>query len=232
MKRLGIALAFGGLLALPMAALGQGHHGQEGTRPMAGQAGTAMRGGMMSMHSGMMGGMMGMRGGSMMGSGMMGGMMGSGMMGAMSAGMGPAAAMILGQKELLGLSSDQVSRLQAIQKRMREARDAHARSVGPLHQELRELAAAEKPDLSRYESLLRKAADSEVQTRVELARLGQDALAVLEPAQRSKLQAGMGWMRGMRKSMMRGGSMNGGVMQSGAGATAPCSRTGAGGEKD
>ncbi len=162
-----LSLLLVGLLAIPGAALAQGHHGRRGQQ------------------------MMGMgQGQGMMDAGMMQG----GMMGMMT---GPTPSHILRQKEALNLTAPQVERLEAIEKEMAEAREAHMKAVMPLKEQVTKALEGDKPDLSRYESALKKLADVHVKMQVDMARFSQQALEVLTAEQRSNVRYGMHVMRDM-----------------------------------
>ncbi len=143
----------------------------------------------------------------MMGQGMMGG----GMMGMMSS-RGPS--MILKQKEALELTEAQVQRLEALQKEVSEAREAHMKEMSPVKKQVGEALEGDKPDLSRYESALKKVADGHVRMQVDMARFSEQALEVLTAEQRSNVRYGMRLKGGMKcGEMMQGGGMMGGGSQ-------------------
>jgi Spy/CpxP family protein refolding chaperone len=162
-----LALLLVSLLAIPGAALAQGHHGKGGQQ-------------MMDMGQGQ----------GMMGAGMTHG----GMMGMMS---GPTPSQVLRQKEALNLTAPQVERLETIQKEMAEAREAHMTEVMPLREQITKTLEGDKPDLARYEAALEKLADGHVKMHVDMVRFSQQALEVLNAEQRSNMRYGMHLMRGM-----------------------------------
>lgn len=155
---------------------------------------------------GMMGPSMGMAQGMMMG-GMMGqGMMESGMMQMMGQGMGmmatggPGAAAILDMREALGLTDEQVSRLETIG-------DELAGTVQPLmtammasHTTASEALQGDTPDFDVYQQGLQAAANIMVSAHVAMARSQVEARDALTPEQRDLLAN-------------RGPSMMGNVMQ-------------------
>ncbi len=157
--------------------------------PCGMQGGQAMGMGMMEMmraRTGMMRQGMGMMGQAM-------GMMGQG---------GPSAAMILGQKEALGLSGEQVGRLEGVERELGEAREAHRAQMGPLHEQLMEAQQAEAPDLERIEGVLERLAEAHVQGHLQMLRRGQQAMDVLTPEQRANVRYGMRLMgEAMRPGM-------------------------------
>jgi Spy/CpxP family protein refolding chaperone len=145
----------------------------------------------------------------MMGQGMMKqGMMGQGMM----SGRGPS--MILKQKEALELTEAQVQRLEALQKELSETREAHMKEMSPVKKQVGEALEGDKPDLSSYESALKKLADGHVRMQVDMARFSEQALEVLTAEQRSNVRYGMRLKQGMMcGEMMQGGGMMGGGSQ-------------------
>ncbi len=115
--------------------------------------------------------------------------------------------MILGQKEALGLSDEQVGKLEGIEGERGEAHEAHKAQMGPLHQQLMEAQREEAPDLERIEGVLGRVAEAHVQGQLQKLRFGQRAMEVLTPEQRANVRYGM---RLMKKKMRSGmGSMMG-----------------------
>ncbi len=152
-------------------------------------------------------------------------MMGQGMMGMMGM-MQPGPSFLLEQKDALDLSDEQVQRLEELKNELSEFHQAHMSRVGPLHEQAREALHGEQPDLGAYESALKSLADEHVQMQVEMARVSQEAMAVLTETQRSNVHFGLRLMHGMRQQMMRQGQMmqrmmermmQGGMMESGQG---------------
>ncbi|HKK27790.1 MAG TPA: Spy/CpxP family protein refolding chaperone [Gemmatimonadota bacterium] len=189
----GAALAVAALLALPAAVLAQG---------MAGHRAGSMSGGPAAMG----GAQAAMPGGCGMGGGMMGSMMGGGMMA-----LGPTAADILAQKDALGLTEEQTTRLDSLQGRTAEAWQAHRAMMQGIHQQMSELRQAEKPDLDRYQKLMQQMASAGAAMHVQVAKIGQEAEQVLTPDQRSKVRYAMKLM-GQRGGMGSGGMMGRGSM--------------------
>ncbi len=129
---------------------------------------------------------------------------------------GPGPGMILRQKEALNLNESQIQRLEALEDQLAEARETHMKEVPPLRTQAMEAVKGEKPDLSNYESALKKLAEHHVRMQVEQARFSQQALDVLTPEQRSNVRYGMHLMREMMGGrMMQGGVIQGGMMQGG-----------------
>jgi Spy/CpxP family protein refolding chaperone len=152
---------------------------------------------------------------------MMGGKHAGGMMGMMSS-FGPSPSLILKQKEALKLTDSQVTQLEAIKEDIGKARAAHMERAQPLKKQLTEVMKGESPDLSKYESALKKMAEEQVKMQVAMARFSQKALNVLNAEQRSNVRYGMHLMRGM---------MGGGMMKSG-GQGCPMMGSMGGGEKN
>jgi Spy/CpxP family protein refolding chaperone len=101
---------------------------------------------------------------------------------------GAHPTMILRHAEHLGLSQDQVRRIEAIRDRAEVA--THMQGAMAAHRQAAELLQAEQPDLAAYEARLRQAADHMVQAHTSMARTAVEARAILTPEQRASL-AGM-----------------------------------------
>lgn len=114
---------------------------------------------------------------------------------------------ILFQKDLLGLSDEQVQKIRSIKQEMRKAGSDHE-AFEKLHEQMASAFKEGHLDLSAYQAALRNAADYLVKTRMETAREAQDALQVLNQDQRShflySMQVMHEWveMHGMRRHMM------------------------------
>ena len=117
---------------------------------------------------------------------------------------------ILFQKDLLGLSNEQVQKIESIKQQMRQARSDHE-AIEKIHEQMAEALKGGQFDLSAYESALKKAADYVVQARIETARKAQDALQVLDKDQRTRflysMQVMHKWMA-MRHVKHRGHGMD------------------------
>ncbi len=142
-----------------------------------------------------------------------------GMMGSMGMMSGPRPMMILRHQEALGLTEEQVTRLEVLRERMAQTRAEHMESVRPLHERLVGLAGDPGLDLDAYESTLRSLAEEHVAVHVAMARIGQRAREALTPEQREKLRTGMEFMRGMRGMRMEG--MQGRMGRTGSGGAGP-----------
>lgn len=134
------------------------------------------------------------------------------MMGTMGMRAGTSPMMILRHKEALGLTAEQVEKLDAVQERLAERRAAHMERMRALHEELSEQAAEAEVDLDAYESTLRSMADERVAWHLAMARSGQEAREALTAEQRDKLRVGMRFVRGAMSRMMQGRTMMGGQM--------------------
>lgn len=119
---------------------------------------------------------------------------------------GPPPQMLLQHREALGLSADQVSRLEALQARARETAMPQMQPTMQAHMAAAELLKGDAPDLQGYEARLREAADHMVRAHVAMARAAVDARRVLTPEQRGRLDE-------LRRQMMSGGP---GQMEHGA----------------
>lgn len=213
-------IAIGAALLLSTAGL----YAQRGN--MSGEAADTipgMRGhGMMmkgAMGHGMMGhGMMGcpMMGEGMMGEGMMGeGMMGEGMrgggmmmgpgMGMM--GMGASPAMVLSRRDALGLTDDQVGRLEELRDELSAEMEGHMTAAMAVRRNATEALGEEEADFGAYEEALQEAASNMVQAHVAMARTARQTRDVLTPEQWEQVQE-----RGMmhRPGMMHGPGTEGG----------------------
>lgn len=149
---------------------------------------------------------MGMTQGMMMG-GMMGqGMMGSGMMGMMGQGMGmmatggPGATALLGMRDALDLTDDQVGRLEAIRDELASTVQPQMTAMMSSHTAAAEALRADPPDFDAYQQGLQSAANIMVQTHVTMARAQVEARNVLTADQLETLRT-------------RGPRMMGDVMQ-------------------
>ncbi len=92
---------------------------------------------------------------------------------------------ILFQKDLLGLSDEQVEKIHSIKQEMRKTGGDHD-TIETIHEQLESALKGGQLDLAAYESALKKAADYAVQARTETARKAQDALQVLNDDQRTR----------------------------------------------
>jgi len=159
---------------------------------------------------------MGMARGMMTG-GMMGqGVMGSGMMGMMGQGMGvvatggPGAAAMLSMREGLGLTDEQVGRLEAIRDEFARTAQPQMNAMMASHAAAATALKADPPDLDAYQQGLQAAANIMVQTHVAMARSQLEAQGVLTPEQLERLEARGSQMMGHAMEMHGwGGTMMG-----------------------
>lgn len=119
---------------------------------------------------------------------------------------GPPPQMLLQHREALGLSTDQVNRLEALQARARETAMPHMQPAMQAHRAAAELLKGDSPDFQGYEARVREAADHMVRAHVAMARMAVEARGVLNPEQRGRLdELGRGMMGGGERGMMGGG---------------------------
>jgi protein CpxP len=116
-----------------------------------------------------------------------GGMMSGGMMHAMMA-PGPSPGMLLRQREALGIDDVQAERLEALQQEMAGECESRMEASRSAHEKAEAALGEDDPDFGAYESALRGMADQHVQMMVARARTARQALAILTPEQRSKLE--------------------------------------------
>lgn len=139
----------------------------------------------------------------------------------MMAGMnqGPAA---LQHRDELGLSAEQVEKLEATQKRAAEGRRAAIERMKQIHQEMRSATEGERFDEAAARAALVRMGDLHTETGLTMLRARHEARALLTAEQREKLaelsRQGMG-MHGMMRMMqdcpmMRNGT--GGMRMDGA----------------
>lgn len=174
---------------------GQQHHPRDTAAAGVPAGHHTMQMQMMAMCHGMMGGE------GMMSQGMMseqGMMADQGMMAVMS----PQPAMLLHQREALGLTDDQVERLEEMGEEASASAESHMAEMERLNGEIRATLAAEAPDLGRLETLLEDRAETQVEMQLERARRSQEARSLLTEQQRSNLRYGTALMRGMMRRMM------------------------------
>ena len=119
---------------------------------------------------------------------------------------GPPPQMLLRHREALGLSADQVGRLETLQARARETAMPHMQPAMQTHMAAAELLKGDSPDFQGYEAGLREATDHMVRAHVAMARVAVEARGVLTPEQRGRLdELGRGMMGGDEHGMMDGG---------------------------
>jgi hypothetical protein len=97
----------------------------------------------------------------------------------------------------LGLSADQVQRLEELALRARAARADRIRQAEAAEHAADDAMHAAAPDLTVYEGHLRAAAAHRVEARLATARAALEARAILSPAQRERLQTAIDTMHEM-----------------------------------
>lgn len=148
--------------------------------------------------------------------GMMGQQGHMGMYGAMGMGSAMGPGMILSLAEPLGLSEDQVDRIQTIRDDAMPAMQTQMQQAMERATAAATLLEGATTDVDAYAAALREAADHAVQARVAMARAWVQARQVLTPEQRDRLGTGIEMMTNMMRSGMMGpGMMYGGMMGSG-----------------
>jgi Spy/CpxP family protein refolding chaperone len=101
---------------------------------------------------------------------------------------GPPPAMLLHHQEELGLSADQIRRIERLQTETHGG--AHMGAAMAAHREAAELLQADRPDFAAYEAKLREAAGHMIQAHTQMARATVEARGILTPEQREQV-AGM-----------------------------------------
>ena len=130
-----------------------------------------------------------------------------GMQGCMGMMGGPPPAMLLQHQDELGLSADQVTRLESLKDAAGPG--THMAAVKSAHSRAAEAIEGAEPDWTAYETALRDAAEHMVQAHTAMARAAVSARDVLTPAQREQL-SGMG--HGMDGKMGGDGAAHSGMM--------------------
>jgi Spy/CpxP family protein refolding chaperone len=115
---------------------------------------------------------------------------------------------LVNRREVLGLTPDQVSRLDALAQDAKQARDQAQAASKPHWDQLAELWKQPTPDVAQIKTHAQAAMQA-----MEAARLAQltdaaQAKAVLTPEQRGRVE---GWADAARLRMNRGMRMNGGT---------------------
>lgn len=105
---------------------------------------------------------------------------------------------ILHQQEMLELSDQQVSRLEALRDSVRAIRDRGRTAMREAHEGGEGALGADGIDVEAYRQSLRSAADRMVEHRVAVATAARDALQVLDEGQREKFLYGVHLMHRMR----------------------------------
>ena len=124
----------------------------------------------------------------------------SGAMGGMGGSMGhemdlDCPCLPLQMRRSLGLSADQIGRLEEIQRRASEQQEERLRGATEADQAATMLLHGAAPDLAAYEARLREAAGQRVEARLARARALLKAHAVLTAVQRERLRPATEMMR-------------------------------------
>jgi hypothetical protein len=132
---------------------------------------------------------------------------------------------LLERGELLGLSEDQVSRLEALKSELHEAHQAAQSSAQTHHEQMMALWAADAPDVGQLRSHAEAAMEAQHAAHLALLSAAAQAKALLTPEQRGRVA---GWldarhmmMKQRMQRMMQGGMMQG-RMQGGMGQMECC----------
>lgn len=110
---------------------------------------------------------------------------------------GPGPVMLLHQKEALGLSEEQASRLDSLRAATVGTMEEHRSAMEEVHVAMKELAASEEPGMDRFRDLLERMADARIALAVDMARIHRRAMDVLTEEQRSNARYGMKLMHRM-----------------------------------
>lgn len=114
--------------------------------------------------------------------------MGMGMMGMREAVHAhPGPGMMLRAAEELGLSEDQVERLEAMHESAHAAMDEHHEAADAARERAHEAMMADTPDLDAFQAALEEAAMHDVAATVAMARVHMEAGQVLTEEQRAAL---------------------------------------------
>jgi Spy/CpxP family protein refolding chaperone len=136
----------------------------------------------------------------------------------------------LREREQLGLSADQVRRLEAVQEGLREAHHAPMERMREIHQEL-SAAMNEELDEARARAALQRMAEVHTEMGLAMLRARQETRVILTSEQRERLaELGHEHMEHMRHMMERGEGMPPGMM--GPGMMMECPLMQHGGERE
>lgn len=134
---------------------------------------------------------------------------------------GPAAA--LQHKQELGLSADQVQRLEALQSSAQPGHMQMMNQMQAVHQQIAQATEGERFNEAAARAAFDRMGDMHTEMGVAMLRTRHQTRQILNAQQRAKLQEmgggmmGMQGMMGMMKDcpMMKGGMMGGGMMHGG-----------------
>ncbi len=115
---------------------------------------------------------------------------------------------LVAMRERLSLTPDQVSKLEALAQENRKARDAGADAVRAQAERLRELWAADAPNVQAIQEASRTVMRARQDAQLAAVGAAAQAKAILTPEQR-------GWMRGWAAGAARAGMRQPGMRQPG-----------------
>ena len=119
--------------------------------------------------------------------------------------MGARPAQLLAQRDELGLTDDQVTRLEELGEKQRGMMQGMHTGMMAVRSQMRNMTEADSLELDAYRSALEAMADQMVGHRMQWARFQQQVLGVLTPEQREQVEA-----RTSRPGHMRRGAGPGG----------------------
>lgn len=143
---------------------------------------------------------------------------------------GSSPQMLLQHRDELGLTADQVRRIEQLGAQTQQSVVPHMQSAMEARSSAAALIRSDSPDLAAYETMLRQAADHMVMAHTTSARIGLQARDILTMDQQARLQdlvdemGGMHSMVGDGQHMMGEGDHTGGAM----GAMMSCMMMGSG----
>ncbi|HEX9743570.1 MAG TPA: periplasmic heavy metal sensor [Nitrospiraceae bacterium] len=111
--------------------------------------------------------------------------------------------LLMHQKEI-GLSEEQVGKIQALQLELDKTRIRTEAEIQVAERELHALIKDEKAELAAIEAKLKQGADLEVSLRLAAVKTRRDAMALLTPEQREKEKAEHDKMMKMRSEHRKG----------------------------
>ncbi len=119
---------------------------------------------------------------------------------------GPSPQMLLHHGDALGLTAEQVGRIEGLRDQAKATAAPHMRAAMGAHTAAAEHLQGEFPDFEAYEGTLREVADHMVLGHVAMARIAVQTGKVLTPEQRATLEelTGRGMMMGDHPQGMMG----------------------------
>ena len=103
----------------------------------------------------------------------------------------------------LGLSADQIARIDSLGSEAQEAHGEHAQAAMAARDRASSALQGDAPDLNGYSEAFTEAARHMALAHVVMARTAIEARAVLTPAQRAKVGGARAMMQGMQGMMKR-----------------------------